>query len=65
MSLSGVHTRIRSTRSSAPNRTAAAAIASSASNSTIGHRTIPSASTAASAIGNWASSSGGIPADDL
>ena len=27
--------------------------------------TIPSASTAASAIGNWASSSGGIPADDL
>ena len=27
--------------------------------------TMPSASTAASAIGNWASSSGGIPADDL
>ena len=28
-------------------------------------RTIPRASTAASAIGNWASSSGGMPADDL
>ena len=50
---------------SSAKRMAAAAIASSASNSTIGHSTIPSASTAASAIGNWASSSGGIPADDL
>ena len=65
MSLSGVQTRIRSTRGSAPKRTAAAAIASSASNSTIGQSTMPSASTAASAIGNWASSSGGIPAEDL
>ena len=65
MSLSGVHTRIRSTRGSSPNRVAAAAIASSASHSTIGQSTIPSASTAASAIGNWASSSGGIPAEDL
>ena len=65
MSLSGVQTTIRSTRGSAANRQAAAPMASSASNSTIGQRTIPSASTAASAIGNWASSSGGIPADDL
>ena len=65
MSLSGVQTTIRSTDGSSPNRQAAAPMASSASNSTIGHRTIPSASTAASAIGNWASSSGGIPADDL
>ena len=65
MSLSGVQTRIFSTRGSSAKRMAAAAIASSASNSTIGHRTMPSASTAASAIGNWASSSGGIPADDL
>jgi len=65
MSLSGVQTRIRSTRSSLAKRTAAAAIASSASNSTIGQSTMPRASTAASAIGNWASSSGGIPTDDL
>ena len=65
MSLSGVQMRIRSTRGSAPNRTAAAAMASSASNSTIGQSASPSASMAASAIGNCARSSGGIPADDL
>ncbi len=65
MSLSGVQTRICSTAGSAAKRTAAAAIASSASNSTIGQSTMPSASTAASAIGNCDSSSGGIPADDL
>ena len=41
MSLSGVQTRIRSTAGSAANRTAAAAIASSASNSTIGHSDDP------------------------
>ena len=52
-------------RGSAPKRTAAAPIASSASYSTIGHRTMPRAWTAASAMGNWASSSGGMPADDL
>ena len=65
MSLSGVQMRIRSTCGSAAKRTAAAAMASSASYSTIGHSTMPSASIAASAMGNWASSSGGIPADDL
>ena len=46
----------------AAGRFAAAAIASSASNSTIGHSVTPSASIACSAMGNWASSSGGIPA---
>ena len=65
MSLSGVQTTIRSTRGSAANRSAAAAMASSASNSTIGHRTMPRASIAASAIGNWSRSSGGIPAEVL
>jgi hypothetical protein len=65
MSLSGVQITILSTCSSSAKRVAAAAIASSASNSTIGHSTIPSASTAASAIGNWSSRSGGMPADDL
>ena len=65
MSLSGVQMRIRSTAGSAAKRRQAAAIASSASNSTIGQRTMPSASMASSAIGNWASSSGGMPADDL
>ena len=65
MSLSGVQTRMRSTAGSAPKRTAAAAIASSASNSTIGQSTMPSAAAAASAIGNCESSSGGMPADDL
>ena len=65
MSLSGVQTTIRSTAGSAANRSAAAAIASSASHSTIGQRTSPSASIAASAIGNWARSSGGMPALDL
>ena len=44
---------------------AAAAIASSASNSTIGQSAIPSASIACSAIGNWSSSSRGMPAHDL
>ena len=65
MSLSGVQMRIRSTAGSAANRSAAAAIASSASNSTIGHSVTPSASIACSAIGNWASSSGGMPAEVL
>ena len=65
MSLSGVHTTIRSTRGSSAKRVAAAAMASSASYSIIGHRTIPSASMAASAIGNWTSNPGGVPADDL
>ena len=41
MSLSGVQTTIRSTAGSSPNRQAAAPIASSASNSTIGQRTMP------------------------
>ena len=65
MSLSGVQITTRSTRGSAAKRSAAAAIASSASNSTIGHSTRPSASMARSAIGNWASSSGGMPAEVL
>jgi hypothetical protein len=65
MSLSGVQMRIFSTRGSSAKRTAAAAIASSASHSTIGHSVTPRASTAASAIGNCASRSRGIPADDL
>jgi hypothetical protein len=63
--LSGVQMKIRSTSGSLANRRQAAAIASSASNSTIGQRTTPRASIAASAIGNWPRSSGGIPADDL
>ena len=61
MSLSGVHTTIRSTFLSSAQRVEAAAMASSASNSTIGQRTIPSASTAASAIGNWSSRSARHP----
>ncbi len=65
MSLSGVQITIRSTPGSAANRAAAVPIASSASCSTIGQSTTPSASIAASAIGNWASSSGSMPADDL
>ena len=65
MSLSGVQIRIRSTAGSAANRPAAAAIASSASNSTIGQSVSPSASIACSAIGNWSSRSRGMPALDL
>ena len=65
MSLSGVQITTRSTRGSAANHSAAAAIASSASYSTIGHRTSPSASMAASATGNWARSSGSTPASVL
>ena len=65
MSLSGVQITTRSTRGSAANRSAAAAIASSASYSTIGHSDSPSASMASSAIGNWASSSGSMPASVL
>ena len=65
MSLSGVQITTRSTRGSAANRTAAAPIASSASNSSIDHSTSPKASIACSAIGNWSSSSGGIPASVL
>ncbi len=65
MSLSGVQMTTRSTRGSAPYSSAAAPIASSASYSTIGHSTSPSASMACSAMGNWARSSGGIPASVL
>ena len=65
MSLSGVQTSTCSTAGSTTNRSHAAAIASSASNSTIGQTTKPSARIASSTIGNCESSSGGIPADDL
>jgi hypothetical protein len=43
----------------------AAAIASSASSSTIAHTGMPSASSARSASRNWANSSGSTPALDL
>ena len=50
---------------SSPQRAAAVARASSASNSTIGQTTSPSASMARSASGNWASNSTGTPASVL
>ena len=65
MSLSGVQMRIRSTRGSAAKRSAAAAIASSASYSTIGQSVSPSASIASSAIGNWRRSAGSMPSSVL
>ena len=54
-----------STRGSSANRIAAVAIASSASNSVIGHVTMPSASVAISAGSNWASSSSAMPSPVL
>jgi hypothetical protein len=45
--------------------TAAEAMASSASWVTCGHTTNPAAAIASSTTGNWASSSRGMPADDL
>ncbi len=60
MSLSGVSTTTWSTWSA--QRWAAVARASSVSNSNIDHTTTPIARIPSSASGNWASSSGSIPA---
>ena len=61
MSLSGVQMTICSTSGRCCQRAAAVPMASSASNSTIGQTTSPSASAARSASGNCASSSSGTP----
>ena len=61
MSLSGEQMTTWSTSGSSAQRATAAAIASSASKATIGQSRIPSASMAASAIGNWAISRGSTP----
>jgi hypothetical protein len=63
--LSGVQMTTRSTRLSAAAMTAPAASPSSASWTTCGHTVKPAVAIASSTTGNWASSSRGIPADDL
>ena len=64
-SLSGEQITIRSTAAISPNCAAAAAIASSASNFTIGHTHTPNAAAARSASPNCASKSGGVPSPVL
>ena len=64
-SLSGEHRTTWSTPAASAQRWAAAAMASSASNSTIGQTTMPSARTASSARWNWPLSAGSMPAPVL
>ena len=59
-SLSGVQIQTLSMPGTPAHRAAAAARASSASNSTIGHTTSPMALMARSANGNWASNSASV-----
>ena len=64
-SLSGEHTTTRSTEREAAKRAAAVASASSHSNSTIGHVTIPSARHASSARPNCSYRTGSMPSPGL
>ena len=64
-SLSGEQTTIWSTPGASAHIRTAVAIASSASNSTIGQTTIPSVETTSSASANWLARSSGMPSPVL